>query len=70
MSEFGRLLILLGVVFLVLGLLLTLAGKVPWLGRLPGDLYYEGERVRIYFPLMTSLILSLLLTLLLHLFRR
>jgi hypothetical protein len=70
MSEFGRLLILLGVVFVVLGALLTFAGKIPWLGRLPGDIAYEGERVRIYFPIMTSLVLSVLLSLLLYLFRR
>lgn len=70
MSDFGRLLILLGVVFVGLGLLLTFAGKIPWLGRLPGDIYYQGERVTIYFPIMTSLVISLVLTLLLYLFRR
>lgn len=70
MSDFGRLLILLGVVFVGLGLLLTFAGKIPWLGRLPGDIYYQGERVTIYFPIMTSLVISLVLTLLLYLLRR
>lgn len=70
MSELGRLFIILGIVFVGLGLLLTFSGKIPWLGRLPGDIYYQGERVTLYFPVMTSLVISLLLTLLLYLFRR
>jgi uncharacterized membrane protein len=70
MPEFGRFLIVVGIVLVVLGLLLTFAGKIPWLGRLPGDIYYKTDRVTIYFPLMTSLVLSVLLTLLLYLFRR
>lgn len=44
--------------------------KIPWLGRLPGDFFYQGERFRFYFPLATSIIISLLLTLLFALFRR
>ncbi len=70
MPEFGRFLIVVGIVLVVLGLLLTFVGKIPWLGRLPGDIYYKTDRVTIYFPLMTSLVLSVLLTLLLYLFRR
>jgi len=70
MPEFGRFLIVVGIVLVALGLLLTFVGKIPWLGRLPGDIYYKTDRVTIYFPLMTSLVLSVLLTLLLYLFRR
>ncbi|GIW44338.1 MAG: hypothetical protein KatS3mg077_1620 [Candidatus Binatia bacterium] len=69
-SELGRFLILAGVILVGLGLLLTFAGKLPWLGRLPGDIYYKTDHVTIYFPLMTSLILSVALTLLIYLFRR
>jgi hypothetical protein len=68
--EFGKLLIILGIVLLTVGLLLTFAGRLPWLGRLPGDFSYEGERFRFYFPLGTSILISLVLSLLLWLFRR
>lgn len=70
MSELGRFLILVGVILVGLGLLLSVAGKIPWLGRLPGDIYYKTDHVTIYFPLMTSIVLSLAVTLLFYLFRR
>jgi hypothetical protein len=61
---------LLGAVLLVLGLLLTLFDKLPGLGRLPGDLVYRKGPLTVYVPLATSLLISVLLTLLLALFRR
>ena len=70
MSDLGRALIVAGAVLLALGLLLTFAGKVPGLGRLPGDIVYRKGSVTVYFPLVTSLLLSLLLTLVLSLLRR
>ena len=70
MGDIGRGLILLGVVLVVVGLALTVAGKVPWLGRLPGDIYYKRESFSFYFPLTTSLLISVVLTLLFYLFRR
>ena len=70
MSDLGRVLIVAGGVLLALGLLLTFAGKVPGLGRLPGDIVYRKGSFTLYFPLVTSILLSLLLTLVLSLFRR
>ena len=70
MAEVGRLLLLLGVVLVALGGILMLAGKVPWLGKLPGDISYKGEHVTLYFPLATCLLLSGVISLLLYLFRR
>jgi hypothetical protein len=64
-----RWLIILGIVLLVLGLLWPLLAKLG-LGRLPGDIVVEREGFRFYFPLMTSVIVSLVLSLLLWLFRR
>ena len=64
-----RLLITLGIVFVVVGLLWPWLSKLG-LGRLPGDIVIERENSRFYFPLMTSLIVSLILTLLFWLFRR
>jgi hypothetical protein len=64
-----RVLITLGVVLLVLGLLWPWLQKMG-LGRLPGDLVIEREKFRLYFPLATSIIVSLIVTLILWLFRR
>ena len=70
MAEIGRLFLLIGAVCVAVGLVLTLAPKIPWLGRLPGDLTYESERVRIYFPLATCLLVSIALSALLFWLRR
>ena len=70
MGDLGRLLLLLGAVLVALGGILMLAGKVPWLGKLPGDLSYKGEHITLYFPLATCLLLSALISLVLYLFRR
>ena len=69
-SELGRVLIIAGVTLLTLGLLLTLGGRSPWLGQLPGDIVYRRGNVTFYFPLVTSLLLSALLTIVFWLFRR
>ena len=59
-----------GGALLVLGLLLSLGGRIPWLGRLPGDIVVERENFRFYVPLATSILISILLSLLAMLFRR
>lgn len=66
----GKLLIVLGVVLIALGALLHVTGRIPWLGRLPGDIVIRREQFTFYFPLGTSILLSLAITLLLWLFRR
>ena len=66
----GRLLIILGVVLILAGLLLTYGGRIPWLGKLPGDIRIERENFSFYFPLASSLLVSLLISLLFWLFRR
>ena len=67
--EIGRLLIVLGGVLLLAGLALTFFGRMG-LGRLPGDFVYRRGNFSVYFPLMTSILLSIVLSLLLWLFRR
>jgi DUF2905 family protein len=59
---FGWILVILGLVTAGTGLVWILAPSIPWLGRLPGDIRIERENFRFYFPLMTCLLLSLLLT--------
>jgi hypothetical protein len=69
-ESLGKLLMLMGAILLGLGALFTLAGKFGWLGRLPGDFRFERGGFSFYFPLATSLLLSILLTLIINLFRR
>jgi hypothetical protein len=64
-------LIVLGVLLVVLGLLFTIGEKLPWrLGRLPGDIYVRGKHTSFYFPMVTCLLLSVVLSLAMWLFRR
>jgi len=71
MTELGKVLILLGTVLIVAGLLLTLVGRLHLpLGRLPGDIVYRGKNTTFYFPLATSILLSVLLTFILYVIGR
>jgi len=62
--DFGKILIILGLVIAIVGVLIVMGGKVPWIGRLPGDFTFRGERFTFYFPLATSILISVVLTLL------
>jgi hypothetical protein len=64
---FGALMVLLGLILIAAG---NLSGKVPWLGRLPGDIHIERGSWSFYFPLATCLVISIVLTLLFSLFGR
>jgi len=70
LGALGKMLILLGVLILVIGLLLLVGEKIPWVGRLPGDIIIKKERFTFYFPLATSILISIILTLLFTLFRK
>lgn len=70
MSEIGKLLVVFGLLIAAVGVLLMLAGRLPWLGRLPGDIYVQRGNWTFYFPLATSIIVSIVLTLLFWLFGR
>ena len=74
MIPLGKMLLLFGLLVVLLGLVLVVAGhfsgKVPWLGRLPGDIHIERGNWTLYFPLATCLIISVVLTLLFSLFGR
>jgi hypothetical protein len=65
----GFILIVLGVCAIVAGLL-AYAGWLSWFGRLPGDLRYEGDHMRVYVPVVSMLVVSLVLSLLFYLLRR
>jgi hypothetical protein len=70
MQDLGRILVVIGGLVAVLGVVLMLAPRVPWLGRLPGDIVIRRDSFSFYFPLATSIVLSLVLTLLVNLFWR
>jgi ABC-type Na+ efflux pump permease subunit len=70
MSDVGKLLIVFGLLIALVGVVLVLIGRVPWLGRLPGDILIRRGNWTFYFPLATSLLLSLVLTLLVWLLGR
>ena len=74
LQPLGRVLIILGVAIIVLGLALTFWGKIPFLGRLPGDIAVQKGSFRFFFPVVTMLAISLFLTVIINvviwLFRR
>jgi len=67
MTSLGKLLMIFGVVLVGLGLLITFFDKIPFLGRLPGDIHIKRENFQFYFPIATSIVLSLVLALILWL---
>lgn len=58
----GKILVLFGTLIVVVGLILMFVPKIPYLGRLPGDIHIKKENFELYFPLATSLLLSLVLS--------
>jgi hypothetical protein len=70
MSDLSRFLIIVGLLLVGAGVGLWLVGKVPWLGKLPGDITYQRGHFKFYFPLATCILISLILTLILYLFRK
>ena len=70
MNDLGKFLVILGLVVAAIGLLLWSGIGKGWLGRLPGDIHYQKGNFSFYFPVMTCVILSLVLSLLLWFFRK
>jgi hypothetical protein len=69
-DSFGKLLILFGLILAAVGGLMLFIGKVPYIGKLPGDIYVQRDNFSFYFPLTTSILLCIVLTLLISLFSR
>jgi hypothetical protein len=68
MMPIGKMLIVLGAVLVGVGLLVTFFDKIPFLGKLPGDIHIKRENFQVYFPIASSVVLSLLLTIILWIF--
>jgi hypothetical protein len=69
-TEIGRLLVIMGLILVFVGLLLMLAPRIPLIGRLPGDIVIQTDRITCFVPLASMILLSLLLTLILNLIAR
>jgi membrane protein implicated in regulation of membrane protease activity len=69
-NELGKLLILFGGIVIIIGATVILVGKIPWLGRLPGDIYVERRNFTLFFPLTTSILVSVILSLVMYILSR
>lgn len=63
MNQIGKFLIFAGIALVIVGALITLSAKIPWIGRLPGDIYVQKKNFSVYFPITTCIIISVILTL-------
>jgi len=71
MEQTGKVLILAGIILIITGVIIYFAGdKLSWLGHLPGDIRIVKENVRVYFPVTTMIIISVVLTLIIYLIRK
>ncbi|KKS98533.1 MAG: hypothetical protein UV73_C0001G0054 [Candidatus Gottesmanbacteria bacterium GW2011_GWA2_43_14] len=70
MADIGKLLITLGIVLVLLGFFFTFSVKIPFIGKLPGDILIKKDGFTFYFPLTTSIIISLLVSLILKFFQK
>jgi hypothetical protein len=69
-DSLGKMLVVFGVLMIVVGLFLWFGEKIPWVGRLPGDILIKKEKFTFYFPLVTCILISLILTLLFSIFKK
>ena len=70
MADFGKLLIFLGIILVVVGALFSFGGKLSWLGNLPGDIRIERPGFSFYFPLTTGILISAIVSLVVYFLRR
>ena len=68
MGDLGKSIITIGIILIVVGFLMTMAGKIPGVGKLPGDIFIKKENFSFYFPLTTCILLSIVLSLFMYLF--
>ena len=67
MEFFGKILILFGILLVILGIIFSFFGKIPYLGKLPGDIYIKKENFTFYFPLASCILISIILSLIFYL---
>jgi len=70
MPAIGKMFIILGILLIIVGIAFMLGDKIPFIGKMPGDIMIKKERFSFYFPITTSIIISIILTILFSLFRK
>ena len=70
MAEFGKIIIIFGIILVVVGIFLVFSPKIPFIGKLPGDILIKKDGITFYFPLATSIIISIILTIIINIFLR
>ncbi len=70
MDGLGKILVYIGIFLVVLGIVLSVAGKIPWFGHMPGDITIERDRFTFYFPIATCIVISVIVSIILYFFRR
>jgi len=70
MTGLGKTVIIAGIIITALGIIITFAGRIPWLGRLPGDIFIKRNNFTFYFPLATSILISIIISLFFWLFKK
>ena len=69
-KNMGKFIIIIGLVLVLMGIVIHFADKIPWIGRLPGDILIKKENFTFYFPLVTSIILSIIISFIIYLIRK
>ena len=69
-ADIGKLFVIFGIILVVIGLVLSFKLQIPWLGKLPGDISIKRDNFHFYFPLATSILISILLTAIFYFFRK
>ena len=68
-SSFGKILIMLGAILILVGAVVLILGKIPFIGKLPGDIFIKGEQGSFYFPIVSCIIISIVFSVIMNLFR-
>lgn len=70
MEGMGRSFIIIGILLILIGIIFSFSSRIPFIGRLPGDIYIKRDNFTFYFPLATSIIISIIISLILYFFRK
>ena len=68
MNDLGRSIIVIGAILIIIGILMTMAGKIPGIGKLPGDIFIKKENFSFYFPITTCILLSIIVSAVMYFF--
>lgn len=70
MEQYGKLIIIAGAVIIIIGIIISIYGRIPLLGKLPGDIHIQREGFNLFIPITSSIIISILLSILLRFFQK